>query len=181
FGVGFGMAFAQLSNVTLSAVPVREAGEATGVFNTFRQLGATLGNAVLGSILLTTLTTGVINGIGASTAIPDQIKPKILAGATEQAKSLGVDHPQASGAQIPAVVTAEITRIRNQATTDGTRAALGYGATIVAVGVIASIWLPAKGHAPERPAGSPPSAPPGASPAESLPSRSKSAPKPVRL
>src|SRR5438552_4510911 len=55
YGVGMGLVLSQINNLTLSAVPVREAGEASGVTNTFRQIGLTLGAAVLGAILISTI------------------------------------------------------------------------------------------------------------------------------
>src|SRR5258708_36792860 len=38
YGIGLGLVLSQINNLTLSAVPVREAGEASGVTNTFRQI-----------------------------------------------------------------------------------------------------------------------------------------------
>jgi EmrB/QacA subfamily drug resistance transporter len=55
YGIGMGLVLSQINNLTLSAVPVREAGEASGVTNTFRQIGASLGAAIIGAILLSTI------------------------------------------------------------------------------------------------------------------------------
>lgn len=52
YGAGMGLMMSQASNITLSAVPVREAGEASGVNGTMRQLGGALGAAILGAIVL---------------------------------------------------------------------------------------------------------------------------------
>jgi EmrB/QacA subfamily drug resistance transporter len=154
FGAGFGMAFSQLNNITLSAVPVTEAGEAAGVNNTFRQLGATLGNAVIGSVLIAGLTTNFIQGVKDSTVIPAQAKSQIEGGAARQAQSLGADENSRSNmAKLPQSAKDELTAIQRQATTEGVKHALGYGVVILGLGVLASLRLPGgQPHGPGQPA-----------------------------
>ncbi len=63
FGAGSGLLLAQITNITLSAVSKEENNEASGLNFTFRQLGASLGTAVIGAVLLTLMSTGVVSGI----------------------------------------------------------------------------------------------------------------------
>jgi EmrB/QacA subfamily drug resistance transporter len=65
-GIGLGAVLAQISNLTLSAVSVQEAGEASGVSNTFRQLGSTLGTAIIGALILSSISAGLVSGLKAS-------------------------------------------------------------------------------------------------------------------
>jgi predicted MFS family arabinose efflux permease len=51
-GIGMGLVLSQINNITLSAVDVKSAGEASGVTNTFRQVGISLGTAIIGAILI---------------------------------------------------------------------------------------------------------------------------------
>ncbi|MEV4397740.1 MFS transporter [Nonomuraea sp. NPDC049607] len=55
YGVGVGFASAQLPNVMLADVPARRSGVASGLQSTIRQLGAAVGIAVLGAVLVTGL------------------------------------------------------------------------------------------------------------------------------
>ncbi len=55
YGLGVGMATAQLTSVILAEIPVAESGQASGMQSTFRQLGSALGVAVLGTVLFTAL------------------------------------------------------------------------------------------------------------------------------
>jgi EmrB/QacA subfamily drug resistance transporter len=55
YGVGVGMATAQLTSVILADIPVNQSGQASGLQSTFRQLGSALGVAILGSLLIGTL------------------------------------------------------------------------------------------------------------------------------
>jgi EmrB/QacA subfamily drug resistance transporter len=52
YGVGVGLAIAQLTSVILADVPVAQSGVASGTQSTFRQVGSALGIAVLGTVLV---------------------------------------------------------------------------------------------------------------------------------
>ena len=55
YGLGVGMATAQLTSLLLHDVPVDESGQASGLQSTVRQLGSALGVAVLGGLLIGSL------------------------------------------------------------------------------------------------------------------------------
>jgi MFS family permease len=73
-GLGIGALASQLGAVTVSAVPDDESPEVGGIQNTMTNLGASLGTAVAGSILIAALSTGFLNNIENSSAIPEQVK-----------------------------------------------------------------------------------------------------------
>ncbi|HEX2908688.1 MAG TPA: MFS transporter [Phototrophicaceae bacterium] len=51
YGAGVGLAVAQLANIVLSDIPLAKVGVASGANNTIRQLGASIGIAVIGAVL----------------------------------------------------------------------------------------------------------------------------------
>jgi MFS family permease len=55
FGLGFGMVNAPITTSTLSGMPRAQAGVAAGVASTSRQIGSSLGVAVLGSVTVSAL------------------------------------------------------------------------------------------------------------------------------
>ena len=55
YGIGVGLATAQLTGVVLQDVPVQASGQASGTQSTARQIGSALGIAVLGTVLFTSL------------------------------------------------------------------------------------------------------------------------------
>ncbi len=55
FGVGVGLTNAQLLNMVLADVPVRQSGQASATQSTSRQIGIALGVAVIGAVLWTSL------------------------------------------------------------------------------------------------------------------------------
>ena len=73
-GLGIGALASQLGAVTVSAVPDEESPEVGGVQNTMTNLGASLGTALAGSLLIATLTSAFLTGINQSSAIPDRVK-----------------------------------------------------------------------------------------------------------
>jgi EmrB/QacA subfamily drug resistance transporter len=73
-GLGMGALASQLGAVTVSAVPDEQSSEVGGVQNTATNLGASIGTALAGSILLAALTSSFISHIQASPAIPSDVK-----------------------------------------------------------------------------------------------------------
>jgi len=61
YGMGVGLATAQLTNVILKDVPVVESGAASGTQSVSRQLGSALGIAILGTILFTSTQIQLTN------------------------------------------------------------------------------------------------------------------------
>jgi hypothetical protein len=64
----------QLGAVTVSAVPDSESAEAGGLQNTAMNLGASLGTAVIGSILIAALGASAMLGIQDNPNVPDSVK-----------------------------------------------------------------------------------------------------------
>jgi len=115
YGVGMGMVLSQINNLTLSAVPVRDAGEASGVTNTFRQIGSSLGAAIIGAILL----HAIIANIGPHS--------------TQDVASIAFGAP---------VHDPKLIEVRRAATTRGIREAMLVGAGFAIAGLMISNWLP---------------------------------------
>jgi MFS family permease len=72
-GLGVGALASQLGAVTVSAVPDKETGEVGGLQNTMTNLGASLGTALAGSILIAALTTSFIQGIQENPDVPPEV------------------------------------------------------------------------------------------------------------
>ncbi len=71
YGVGVGLAIAQLANLVLSDIPQDKVGLASGANNTVRQLGASLGIAIIGAVLFGAFTSEAKPLIDQSTAFQD--------------------------------------------------------------------------------------------------------------
>jgi MFS family permease len=73
-GLGIGALASQLGAVTVSAVPDDQSPEVGGVQNTMTNLGASLGTALAGSLLIATLTSSFLTNVQQSQAIPASVK-----------------------------------------------------------------------------------------------------------
>ena len=72
-GLGIGSLASQLGAVTVSAVPDEQSGEVGGVQNTVTNLGASIGTALAGAILISVLTTTFLGSVAGNPAIPKEM------------------------------------------------------------------------------------------------------------
>jgi len=75
-GAGLGLLASQLGNINTSAVRDDQTNEVGGLQGTFQNLGSSLGTALVGSLVISTLTTGFLSSVSAS-SLPSNIKDKI--------------------------------------------------------------------------------------------------------
>ena len=72
-GLGIGALASQLGSVTVSAVTDEESAEVGGLQNTVTFMGAAVGTALAGAILMSALTTSFFDGIEANPDVPDDL------------------------------------------------------------------------------------------------------------
>ena len=93
-GLGIGALASQLGSVTVSAVPDEQSAEVGGLQNTVTNLGASIGTALSGAVLVSALTASLIGGIQNNPAVPANVKSQAQ---TELAS--GVPVPVRQGSQ----------------------------------------------------------------------------------
>lgn len=140
FAVGFGLSFSQLANLTLSAVSIQQAGEASGLNNTFRQVGASLGQALIGAILISATITQLNTDVSASTVLPAQAKPQIATDVASAAQSLGTGTAQRKS--VSPGIDKEIVRIKNDSIIKGVRSAMIVTIGVSVLALVLSTQLP---------------------------------------
>ena len=144
YGLGVGFATAQLTNIILEDVPVAESGEASGMQTTARQLGTSLGIALLGGLLISGLATGTRDGLEAAGAPPAVV---------EQFVDVVRD---SVGTAIPALAadpaTAEVAEIASDALIDAAKRTTGIAAGVLVLGLLATLALPRSADDDEVPA-----------------------------
>jgi MFS family permease len=75
-GLGVGALASQLGAVTVSSVPDEQSGEVGGLQNTLTNLGASIGTALAGAVLISALTTSFLTGIENNPAVPANVSSK---------------------------------------------------------------------------------------------------------
>ena len=78
YGVGVGLASAQLTSVILAEIPPRESGQASGMQSTFRQVGAAIGIALLGTVLSAGLQAGTADALASIGDLPQAARDGIV-------------------------------------------------------------------------------------------------------
>lgn len=73
-GLGMGALASQLGSVTVSAVPDEKSAEVGGVQNAVTNLGASIGTALAGSILIGVMTASFLAGVEQNPAVPTEVK-----------------------------------------------------------------------------------------------------------
>ncbi len=143
FGAGMGMIMAQISNMTLSSVPVSEVGEASGINKTMRQIGSTLGSAIIGAVFLTTLTTNMQSGIQNSSNFKASVKESLVKEIGDNASSVEFGG-SSYGSTMPKHLIKEVTRISHQATVVAAKQSLLYTIAFTLLAFLVALTLPAK-------------------------------------
>jgi MFS family permease len=123
-GAGIGALASQPGSVTVSAVPDDQSPEVGGIQNTATNLGASLGTALAGALLIATLTTSFLTNIEQSDAIPSRVKSQAqvnLAGGAAFISDADLDkaldeanvHGRAADAAVSAYQGARITGLKS--------------------------------------------------------------------
>ena len=143
-GLGIGALASQLGAVTVSAVPDEDSPEVGGLQNTGTNLGASLGTALAGSLLIATLTSSFLANVEQSPAIPSSV--------TEQAEvELAGGVPFVSDADLEAALeregadpeaTSEALDAYADARLDGLRAALAILALLAVLALFFAQSIP---------------------------------------
>ncbi len=76
-GGGLGFLASQIGAVNMAAVPEESNGEVGGLQGTYQNLGSSLGTALIGSVLIASLTAGFITNIEKNPDIPQDVKSYI--------------------------------------------------------------------------------------------------------
>ncbi|MBD3141936.1 MFS transporter [Microbispora bryophytorum] len=128
YGAGIGFATAQLTGVLMADVPARLSGGASALQSTVRQLGAALGVAVLGGVLVSGLGSAVERGLADR---PEQVR-------TSAARAV----EESAGAAIPALRDPAIHAVAVDAAAEATRRVTFITALALLAGVGVTLLLP---------------------------------------
>jgi len=141
YGAGIGLCFSQLTNITMSAVSVDESGEASGVNNTLRQVGSSFGTAIIGTVVIATVATGLSKGVLSSSIIAPDRRSVVAAQVKAQSSDIEFGIP-ITGQKLSAAEAQELKHISDTSTVKATREALLITATFTALSFLVATQLP---------------------------------------
>jgi MFS family permease len=160
-GAGIGGIASQLGSVTVSAVPDEQSGEVGGLQNTGTQLGASIGTALTGAILISALTTSFLTGIDNNPRVPDRVVSQAqtqLAGGIPFMSDEDLETALAD-AGVPRRTIDEIVQQNENSRIDGLRAAVSVLALFALVALLFTRGIPAVQPGSQARAGPAPSEP----------------------
>jgi MFS family permease len=143
-GLGIGALASQLGAVTVSAVPDDESPEVGGVQNTMTNLGASMGTALAGSVMIAAVTSAFLVNVQQSDAIPSRVKSQAqteLAGGVPFISDADLE-AALDEARVNRRTTEAALDAYGEARLDGLRAALAILALLVLVALFAAQRIP---------------------------------------
>jgi MFS family permease len=155
FGIGVGFLLSQLGNVIMTSAPPEKTNEAGGLQGTAQNLGASLGTALIGSVLLIGLLSGFNHRIATNPDISEPVRQQ-LASATED----GIDivsteqvHALALDAGVSEAEADAITKDYGDAQLEALKTAMLAVALLAFVSIVFTRLLPDRPLTPPDPGG----------------------------
>ncbi|MGO8826601.1 MAG: MFS transporter [Acidimicrobiales bacterium] len=146
-GLGIGSLASQLGAITVSSVPDEQSGDVGGIQNTVTNLGASIGTALAGAVLISVLTTTFLGSVASNAAIP-----KELSSQAQVQLSAGV--PFVSDADLSAALhEAGVPPAAAQAVVDENEKSRinGLRAALAVLALLALVALATTGRLPDAP------------------------------
>jgi EmrB/QacA subfamily drug resistance transporter len=158
YGIGVGLATAQLTGVIMVEVPMEKIGQASGSQSTVRQIGSALGIAVLGTVLFTAtqasaearlMETSAIQQIPSDQrgAFIDQITSIVVDSAGSALSSVG---PALVANGAPDAIAAEVQIALDNGFTDGVKATGWAAAGFLFLGLLSTFSMGARRRPEEK-------------------------------
>ena len=146
FGIGFGLIISQITNLILSALPVRQAGEASGLNGTIREVGKAFGTAIIGAVFIASFASAATNSLNNKANIPLPAKQAIVK-SLDDASSFNSTSNNACA--LPEKACTDIKDSFNDGTVAAAKDSIKVTVIFIAISFILSFFLPKKVFKPE--------------------------------
>jgi EmrB/QacA subfamily drug resistance transporter len=139
FGIGAGLLLSQLGNVIMSSVDPAKINEAGGLQGTAQNLGASLGTALIGAVLIAALTNGFVSQVEDNPAVTPPVRERVTQIAQKGIPVVPVDDVERAARDqgVPADEAKAIADDYGDAQLQGLKRALGA----VAIFALLSLWF----------------------------------------
>jgi len=132
--------------VTISAIKKEQESEGSGILTSFRNLGCSMGTAILGTVLLTVMLSGIATGLLASDVITvnHTSKNELIEELQDYVEKMEHGHSKLDLSQYPKEEVNELARVVASATQDTMRRSFWVLFMILAIALIFSFFIPNK-------------------------------------
>jgi EmrB/QacA subfamily drug resistance transporter len=142
-GLGIGLGSAQLSNTILSAAPLEDAGEASAATTTIRQVGSSIGIAIVGTILTSSLMTNIADTLKADPVLPEPVKLQALQ--TVNASQIESGQSEGLGSIINPKMASQVKGDLDKAFVKSSKETIRFSIVFILIGTVLSFFLPKSG------------------------------------
>ncbi|HTX60755.1 MAG TPA: MFS transporter [Methanobacterium sp.] len=137
FGVGLGLLLSQLTNLTMSAAREDQETDASGLYNSFKNLGYSVGTALIGVLLLLGIFGGLTSGIMGSGMAENMSKQDLQDNLFNYVEKMQTGTPN-----IPPELVPTATKIIDSTISSSMKMAFTVLSIILLFGFVISIFLP---------------------------------------
>jgi EmrB/QacA subfamily drug resistance transporter len=143
YGVGIGFVLALLGNMLMSAVSDEQQNEGSGMINTVRNLGSSMGTAIIGTVLVAFMLSGIATGIMSSDVIPVNMpKDELVAELQDYAEKMEAEHATIDLSQYPEERVNEFKRIVYSATQTAMKLSFLVIFIILVITLVFALFIP---------------------------------------
>lgn len=137
FGIGIGLLLSQLTNLTMSAAGEDNETDASGLLNCFKNLGYSMGTALIGVLLLLGILGGLSTGIESTVVADNETKLQIQNDLFNHVEKMQTDTPQ-----IPPELVPYSTQIIDTTISSAMKQTFTVLSLILLLGFVTSIFMP---------------------------------------
>jgi EmrB/QacA subfamily drug resistance transporter len=140
FGIGIGFLLSQLTNLTMSAARADQETDASGFLNAFKNLGYSMGTALIGVLLLVGIFGGLTTSIESSSISGNMTTEQVQNSLVNYVEKMQTTSPQ----NIPPNLVPEVTQIVDTTISSSMKQTFNALTLILLLGFITSIFLPSR-------------------------------------
>ncbi len=137
FGIGIGLLLSQLTNLTMSAVRSNQETDAAGFLNAFKNLGYSIGTALIGVLLLLGIFGGITTSIESSGLSGNMTKEQI-----DSNVMLYVEKMQTGTLNVPPNMVPQVNQILDSTISSAMKQTFNVLTLILLLGLVTTIFLP---------------------------------------
>jgi hypothetical protein len=138
FGIGIGLLLSQLTNVTMSAAGAELESDASGLLNTSKNLGYSMGTALIGILLIIGVFNGLVTEIGELPEYTQMTREQIEQGLFDYFQEMQTTEPQ----EIPPEDVAKAEEILDSVISSAMNLTFVVMGIIMLLGAAISIFMP---------------------------------------
>jgi MFS family permease len=145
-GGGLGLLASQIGNITMSSVSDKQSSEVGGLQGTAQNLGSSLGTALIGSVLIASLTSGFVAKVNSNNQIPTNVQSAVQAKSVTGVPIIPVSDVSAAASEagLNESEVASITKDYESAQVEGLRQAMFFIFVLGLVSIALSKNIPNK-------------------------------------